>query len=160
MGVMAKWGPMTFEVTPQKITPLTGFKTAFKLKSDANNDTSGTPPTNTRGRELESVQFTVKYAQAAGTTPRSQMGTWRSLIGKVYVLYIGGKAWGAANFQLEAAELTNVVWDSNGNMLEAEVAITLTEYTKSASKETTTAASKQAALSAKPSSEQKAAKAP
>jgi len=160
MGVMAKWGPMTFEVAPQKITSLTGFKTSFKLKSDANNDTSGTPPTNTRGRELESVQFNVKYVRAAGTEPRSQMGTWRSLIGKVHVLYVGGKAWGAANFQLETVELANVVWDSNGNMLEAEVAITLTEYTKSTSKNKTTIASKQAALSAKPSSEQKAAKAP
>ena len=160
MGIMAKWGPMTFEITPQKITSLTGFKTSFKLKTDANNDTSGTPPTNTRGRELETVQFNVKYVQAAGVTPRSQIGTWRSLIGKVYVLYIGGKAWGAANFQLEAVDLTNVVWDGKGNMLEVEATITLTEYEKSTGKKKTTTVSKQAALSAKPSSEQKAQKAP
>ena len=109
---------------------------------------------------MESVQFNVKYAQAAGVTPRSQMGTWRSLIGKVYVLYIGGKAWGAANFQLEAVDLTNVVWDGKGNMLEVEAAITLTEYEKSTGKKKTTTVSKQAALSAKPNSEQKAQKAP
>lgn len=160
MGVIAKWGPMTFEVAPQKISAIKDFQTSFKLKSDANNDTSGTPPTNTRGRELETVQFSVKYLQAAGINPRSQIGTWRSLIGEVNILYIGGKAWGAANFQLESVDISNTMLDIQGNMLAADVAVTLKEYVKSTKSKQKKQKSKASALSAKPTKEEKAKKAP
>lgn len=55
MGVIASWGSKKFEVNPKKIYPFRDFSTGFKLKTDANADTSGTSPTNTRGRELEQI---------------------------------------------------------------------------------------------------------
>ena len=51
MAVMAQWGPMKFEISASALTPLTNFRTGFKIKNEETTDTSGTPPTNTTGCE-------------------------------------------------------------------------------------------------------------
>lgn len=136
MGVMAKWGEMVFEISAKSLTPLTNFRTGFKIKSEETTDTSGTPPTNTTGRDTEQITFTVTYSGFDGSDVRRRFGAWRALIGKVNVFYLGGEPFGAQNFQLESAELSACEINSNGKMIYAEVSITLTEYVKQTSKST------------------------
>ena len=57
MAYMVKWGPKGFLVSPSKVVPFDGFSTDMKLKADSENDTSGTEPTNTRGRELRTISL-------------------------------------------------------------------------------------------------------
>ena len=136
MGVMAKWGEMVFEISAKSLTPLTNFRTGFKIKNEETTDTSGTPPTNTTGRDTEQITFTVTYSGFDGSDVRRRFGAWRALIGKVNVFYLGGEPFGAQNFQLESADLSACEIDSNGKMIYAEVSITLKEYVKQTSKST------------------------
>lgn len=128
MGLMGSWGAKKFEVNTKSLTAITGLTTAYKLKADANNDTSGTTPTNTRGRELEEVSFSVKYLAATGINVRAEFGSWRNLIGQSYPLIIGGVRFGPEKFELQSASISDTALDTNGTFIAATVALAFKEF--------------------------------
>ena len=170
---MAQWGSKGFLVSPGKIVPLSTISTAYVLKSESNNDTSGTPPTNTRGLELEEIKLETTYLTAAGVDPRGQVEEWKSLIGDTNPLYIQGKRFGPKLLQLKQVSVQNVLLDNAGRFLSVDLSISLQEYTPPSTKVSSkpfasasksvgssggSSTSKSAARSAKPSTDDKAAK--
>ena len=133
---MAKWGNKGFLISDSKVVPLTNLATAFNRKADENEDTSGTPPTNTRGLELQSITFDTTYLRAAGVDPRAQMEDWNPL-------YINGKQFGPKLLELESVSFSNIMLDGKGEFLQVDASITLKEYVPS----TTTVSSKQTSTS-------------
>lgn len=170
---MAQWGSKGFLVSPGKIVPLSTISTAYVLKSESNNDTSGTPPINTRGLELEEITLETTYLTAAGVDPRGQVEEWKSLIGDTNPLYIQGKRFGPKLLQLKQVSVQNVLLDNAGRFLSVDLSISLQEYTPPSTKVSSkpfasasksvgssggSSTSKSAAMSAKPSTDDKAAK--
>ena len=170
---MAQWGSKGFLVSPGKIVPLSTISTAYVLKSESNNDTSGTPPTNTRGLELEEITLETTYLTAGGVDPRGQVEEWKSLIGDTNPLYIQGKRFGPKLLQLKQVSVQNVLLDNAGRFLSVDLSISLQEYTPPSTKVSSkpfasasksvgssggSSTSKSAAMSAKPSTDDKAAK--
>ena len=147
MSYLARWGPKGFLVSPSKIVPFNDFSTTVALKADSENDTSGTAPTNTRGRELQPMNFSTTYLRSLGVDPRAQWEEWESLIGQVHPLLIEGRRFGPAKMILTEASLSDVVVSNTGAFLEATVSIVLQEYVEKGSGTTsgTTAAASQAA---------------
>ncbi len=127
MDYMAKWGPKGFVVTPSKIITLSDLSTSMSLKRDSENDTSGTAPTNTRGRELRPIEFSATYVRAAGVDPRAQLEEWESLLGEKYPLIIGGKQFGPESMILTSVEASNIELSDKGVFLSVEVKISLEE---------------------------------
>lgn len=127
-GYLATWGPKKFVVSPTKIVPFQEFKTTYTLKEDSENDTSGTAPTNTRGRELQTMTFSTTYLRAAGTDPQAQIKEWESLLGIAHPLYIRGQRFGPAKMMLTQVDVSNVEFSNSGIFLKAAVSITLKEY--------------------------------
>lgn len=130
MGYMAKWGPKGFLVSPSKVVPFNDLKTSYELKEDSENDTSGTPPTNTRGRQLQTITFSTVYMKALGTDPRGQMAEWYAELGKAYPLYIGGRQFGPPLLKLKKVELSDYEMNNEGDFLKMVVSITLEEYSE------------------------------
>ena len=161
MAVQAKWGKKMFVISPSKITAISDFATSYKMKSDTNDDTSGTKKTNTRGREPEEVSFSVKYLAAAGASPRNDFTKWRALVGKKEFLYIGSTKYGTHKFQLSSADISDVILDNKGRTLQAVVTLHFTEVlpTKK-SKSKSSKGSKIQAKSAKASKTDKKIKSP
>lgn len=163
MGYMVKWGPKGFLVSSDKVVPFTAFTTSVALKSDANNDTSGTPATNTTGRDLQPMSFETFYARALGTDPIAQWEEWSSLIGEAYPLYIGGVRFGPKKMQLQNVTMSESEFAPSGVMLSAKFAITLQELqsqedaistkdvVENASTTTNSAAARSSAMAATPS---------
>ena len=133
-GYLAKWGIKGFLISPDKIVPFNNLSTSFALKSENNTDTSGTAPTNTRGRELQTITFTTTYMTATGVDPRKQMKEWYALVGKTYPLYIGGEQFGPPLLQLEKVDWNNYQFAPNGKIISADASITLKEYSGNAQK--------------------------
>lgn len=164
MAVQASWGSMTFQVSPNRITAITGLTTGFNRKADTNEDTSGQPTTNTKGLDLQSVSFDVSYVAGLGVDPRSMIDAWKSQFFKRYPLYIGGRRFGARFMELDSVDVGNIVLDNRGRFIQVDISITLTEYvppdtTVSAKKTSGGAASSTAgATSAKPSTTDKSSK--
>lgn len=128
MAYMVRWGPKGFLVSPSKVVPFGNFTTSMKLKSDSENDTSGTEPTNTRGRELRPVTFETTYMSALGVDPRGQIDEWEELIGQAYPLYIGSKRFGPPKMMLKEVATSDVKLTTQGEMISCKIAITLEEY--------------------------------
>lgn len=140
-GYLATWGPKKFLVSPEMIVPFQDFKTSYILKTDSENDTSGTAPTNTRGRELQTMTFSTTYLRAAGTDPQAQIKEWESLLGSAYPLYIRGQRFGPAKMMLTQVDVSEVEFSNSGLFLKATIANTLTEYADSNTTKVKTGAS-------------------
>lgn len=130
MTFIARWGPKGFLTSPTKIVPFNGFSTSLALKADSENDTSGTNPTNTRGRELRPISFETTYFSAAGVDPRAQVEEWESLLGQSHPLYIGEKRFGPAKMKLTAVSTSEVQMTATGKWISCKVAMTLEEYSE------------------------------
>lgn len=128
MKYLAKWGPKGFLISPSKIVPFNDFATTVALKADSENDTSGTAPTNTRGLELQQMNFSTTYLRAAGVDPRAQWEEWQSLVGKVHPLLIEGRQFGPKKMLLKEVSLSAVEFNNTGAFLSATVSIVLQEY--------------------------------
>lgn len=140
---MAQWGNKGFLVSPSKIVPLLNVVTGYARKSDTNDDTSGTPTTNTRGLELQTIKLETRYISSAGVNPREQLDDWKKQFGKQYPLYINGKQFGPKLLELDSVDFSNVILDNVGNFIQVDVAVTLVEYVPP----TTTVSSKKASTS-------------
>ena len=131
MGYTAQWGKKGFIVSPTKVVPISNISTGLKLKTNSENDTSGTATTNTRGRELQTITFDTKYLAAAGVNPRGQITEWESELGNVYPLYIGGKRFGPPKMKLTAVNESEFQLTPGGELLSVTISITLEEYDES-----------------------------
>ena len=133
MGYKARWGPMGFLVSPNKIVPFDNFSTSITLKTDNGNDTSGTSASNTRGLELQPMTFTTKYMRAAGVDPLERFNAWKALIGKSHPLYIGSKRFGPSKMRLKGISVSELLTNNNGAFLSITLDITLEEYSSASS---------------------------
>lgn len=136
---IAKWGNKGFIIRPDRIVPLLGMSTALARKQDTGNDTSGTPTTNTRGMELQSITLETRYVAAANNDIAGQIADWKAQFNEKFPLYINGKQFGPKLLELSRVDVADVTFDNLGRMLTADVTITLQEY----SPPTTTVSSKQ-----------------
>lgn len=124
----ARWGPKGFIVSQDKIVSMSELATSLALKKDSENDTSGTPPTNTRGRELRPITFKVSYYAAAGVDPRDQIRQWEAELGNFYPLFIEGKRFGAEKMMLTQVATSDIKLSNTGRFISCVVSITLEEY--------------------------------
>lgn len=143
MEYLAKWGNKGFLVNPSKVVPLLSLKTGFARKADTNEDTSGTPPTNTRGLELQTITLETRYLAGLGVDPRDQIEDWKKQFGKRYPLYVNGRQFGPDLLELDKVDITDVVLDNRGKFIRVDLMVTLVEYVPP----TTTVSSKQATAS-------------
>lgn len=129
MSNMAQWGSKEFLLSPTKIILMESFTTSVELKSDSENDTSGTSPTNTRGLVARPVSFSVTYTRALGVDPRAQLEEWESLVGQSNPLYIGGKRFGPNSLILKKVDSSNFVLSQKGDFLSVTIALSFVENT-------------------------------
>lgn len=134
MGIMGFWGSETWEISPSKIKALAELSTSYTLKAQANNDTSGTPPINTTGKELQPVRFSWNLYAVAGVSVRQEVTHWGELVGEKNPLYIGGDRFGPALMQLQQVDVSNVTIDNRGRWLSAQISISLMEFVPSVKK--------------------------
>lgn len=127
---MAQWGPKGFLVSPEKIVTFDNLSTSIALKSDSANDTSGTAPTNTKGRELQTVSMTINYVRAAGVDPRAQFDEWSSLVGQYNTLYIGEEPFGPEYLMLTKVDLSDLQLTPDGTFISMKIAVSFDEYIK------------------------------
>lgn len=128
MNYFAKWGPKGFLYSDTKTVPFWGMSTGYALKSGNNLDTSGTEPTNTTGRDAQTITFNTRYALYLGTDPKAQMHEWYDLAEDVWPFYVGGQQFGPPLLQLQDVQWSNHVIDASGRLISVDATITLREW--------------------------------
>lgn len=165
---MAKWGNKGFRINANQIAPIMDLGTGFSRKSDTNNDTSGQPTTNTRGLELQTITLETTYLAGAGVDPRGQIEDWKKQFGQRWPLIINGQQFGPDLLELESVDFSNIVLSNTGKFLRVDASITLVEYvpptttvsSKQLNQNEAAASSNAGAMSAGPSSDDKASRKP
>lgn len=131
MAQKASWGPKSFETTPRSIRPFSGFTTSVTLKEDSENDTSGTPPTNTRGRELQPLSFETLCVKAAGVDPMAEYVEWCNLVGQNHPFYLGGVKLGPADrFILKSVGVAETEHAEDGTVICMKLSLAFVEFTE------------------------------
>lgn len=155
MGNMAKWGSKVFKVSPSKVLPIEGLTTTVSVKSDTQNDTSGTNKSNSKGLELQPVEFSATYLRALGVDPLAELNSWNSLVGKTNPLYIGGKKFGPAKLTLKKVAASDILLSTvDGTMIRCTLKFSFEQYSKPTStstKKTSSSSSSKKSTSSKKS---------
>ena len=127
MATMAKWGPKTWAVTPQKVVALEGLAFSYSQVADNNTSTEEKKTTNERGTDLFPLSFTTVLHSGAGVDVRAEIESWKKLVTKVNYFYMGGKKLGP-KLQLRKVSVSNVKIDDFGRMRLATLSFELKEY--------------------------------
>ena len=127
MATMAKWGPKTWAVTPQKVVALEGLAFSYSQVADNNTSTEEKKTTNERGTDLFPLSFTTVLHSGAGVDVRAEIESWKKLVTKVNYFYLGGKKLGP-KLQLRKASVNNVKIDDFGRMRLATLSFEFKEY--------------------------------
>lgn len=127
MATMAKWGPKTWAVTPQKVVALEGLAFSYSQVADNNTSTEEKKTTNERGTDLFPLGFTTVLHSGAGVDVRAEIESWKKLITKVNYFYLGGKKLGP-KLQLRKVSVSNVKIDDFGRMRLATLSFEFKEY--------------------------------
>lgn len=127
MATMAKWGPKTWAVTPQKVVALEGLAFSYSQVADNNTSTEEKKTTNERGTDLFPLSFTTVLHSGAGVDVRAEIESWKKLVTKVNYFYLGGKKLGP-KLQLRKVSVSNVKIDDMGRMRLATLSFELKEY--------------------------------
>ena len=127
MATMAKWGPKTWAVTPQKVVALEGLAFSYSQVADNNTSTEEKKTTNERGTDLFPLSFTTVLHSGAGVDVRKEIESWKALVTKVNYFYLGGKKLGP-KLQLRKVSVSNVKIDDFGRMRLATLSFELKEY--------------------------------
>ncbi len=127
MATMAKWGPKTWAVTPQKVVALEGLAFSYSQVADNNTSTEEKKTTNERGTDLFPLSFTTVLHSGAGVDVRAEIESWKKLVTKVNYFYLGGKKLGP-KLQLRKVSVNNVKTDDFGRMRLATLSFEFKEY--------------------------------
>ena len=127
MATMAKWGPKTWAVTPQKVVALEGLAFSYSQVADNKTSTEEKKTTNERGTDLFPLSFTTVLHSGAGVDVRAEIESWKKLVTKVNYFYLGGKKLGP-KLQLRKVSVNNVKIDDFGRMRLATLSFEFKEY--------------------------------
>lgn len=125
---LAQWGHKGFLVSTVKVVPFNDLATAFTLKSEYHQDTTGKEPIYVRGREMQTITCGTTYLKVLGVDPKNQMRQWYDCIGMTYPLYIGGVQFGPPLLQLTRVDWSNFLHAGDGKIIGVDAAITFNEY--------------------------------
>lgn len=128
MSLMAKWGPMKWNVNPHTVLAIQGLSFSFAQVADENTSTEEKKTTNERGTELMPLSFSTVLHSGAGVDVRAEVEKWEKLVTCAYPLYLDGKKLGPARLQLRKVSVSDVKLDNSGRMLLATLSFEFKEY--------------------------------
>lgn len=121
---------MVFEVSADKIRTFDGFTRESSDRWAAHEVIGQKPLSEFSGPGLDKVSFTMRLDAQYGINPRVEMENLleMSRSGQVARLVIGGKPLGVDRWKITGLLQKWKVTDNQGNLLVAELDVTLEEY--------------------------------
>lgn len=122
--VQAEWNNQKWEISGDKVRPVISLdiETGARTETDSEKDA-----TVFIGRELELVSLVFKTSTMTGGDPAKERKQYDELVGKSAPLYIGTEQIGENDMLLKSADFSNVIMNSDGVILAAEVRLDFIE---------------------------------
>lgn len=142
MSNIARWRSKEWEVSASGVKTLEDLQFSWEQQADNNSSTEDTALTNERGMKLFPLSFKTVLHAGTGTDVRQEIESWKELVTKTGILYLGGVPLGP-KLQLRKVAVSGVKINNSGRMLYAELSLSFKEYdedTTSVPDETSTSA--------------------
>ncbi|MCT8975488.1 phage tail protein [Clostridium sp. CX1] len=130
MAKIGSFGEIVFEVSEKITQTFSNLKRSGSVRWAEHEVNQKKPISEFIGAELEEISFDILLKAELGVNPSKQLEKLREIrdTGKVDYFIIGGKPVSQNYWYIQQmSEAYNVI-DSNGNILSAEVNVTLKEY--------------------------------
>lgn len=114
MAAQMSWAGKSLEVSPVKVTPVTGFSADWSVDSE----------TGARGED--NYKCTAKLVAGFGVDVRKEIDAWSALVGTTAPLYIGGRQFGTGSMKLSSLSASVTQIDNDGRFLVAELSFSFT----------------------------------
>lgn len=125
-------GDIVFTVSEDKIYTLDQFTRSASSRWAQHDRIGQKPKKEFIGPGVDTVSFSIRVSAAVGLNPRRELDKLTALerAGKAMKLMLGGKGIGVGLWVITSLSQDWEVIDNEGNVLEAEVKLTLEEYVK------------------------------
>lgn len=130
MSKIGSFGEIVFEVSPKKTLTFSEFQRSGSARWNEHEIIGLKPKSEFNGPGLEEISFTILLKAELGVNPSKQLTKLRNMrdTGKVSSFVIGGKPISNNYWSIQQLSESHKVVDNKGNILVAEVSITLKEY--------------------------------
>jgi phage protein U len=130
MAVIGSWGDITFAVSRNKVKTFDDLKWDSGAQYTTHNRHLKEPLLEFTGPDAESMTFSMFFSVFLGVNPITEVAKLLQAMrrGEVNRLVIGAKAYGTNKWVI--TKLSNALkrYDNRGNLLVAEVSVTMKSY--------------------------------
>ncbi len=132
MAQIGNFGSMiTFEVSANRMLPLTNMKRTVSGRWKKHNIIGGSPRSEFQGADSDETTITIILSAEHGIRPRQMIEKIEAAAksGMIDYLVIGGKRIGSSKVYISSmSEQWNCIWN-RGELVKATIDITFSEYT-------------------------------
>ena len=132
MNKLGNLGPIVFVVSQTAIRTIEDFNRSSAGRWAQHDILGQKPKKEFLGPGVDKVTFTIRFSAAHGLNPRKELDqlTMLERAGKAMPLILGGKGVGVSLWVITDSSQDWQKLDSNGNVIDAQVSLTLEEYVK------------------------------
>lgn len=126
--IQASWGPMSFEISENRIASLNGFSFAKELELETGTDKEGSSATNNKGVKASTFSLTYKASVMVGSDVLEEYKKWSDLVGQYAPFYLSEKKFGVDQYQLIKVGLSDCTLDNHGRIIVGTIEVGFSEY--------------------------------
>lgn len=129
---IAVWGPKVFSASLNKVYTFDDYNFSSSINIEDQEVEGSKPSTYIKGLNGDEVSFTIKLLNQKNVNVRDEIISWINLQNyKVpYMLIINNKPITCSKFLLTSVQVSNAIFDSNGDYIRADLAVSFKEYTR------------------------------
>jgi hypothetical protein len=138
---IAVFGSKVFDVTQNKIHTFEDFQYGSSFETEKQEAIGKKPSTYDKGPGLNTIGFKIKLNVEHGINPRREIDEWENMKDSkiAHPFILGGRPLGGNKWRILNIQASEEIIDNKGNMLYAEITVSLEEYVRpgTAAKKTT-----------------------
>lgn len=129
---LASFAGKAFEVSRNRIYTFDSLSGSFGLITEEQDVEGNKPSTYIKGKNLESVSFSVGLRQSKTVNVENEINSWRKICNAAtpYMLFIGGKPVINNKFLLVSVNIDDTLYSVRGKLIKAVLNLEFKEYVR------------------------------
>lgn len=130
--IVGALGGLTFEVSASAVKTARSVSYKGSAQYTAHKRHLGKGLVEYTGSDPETISFSILISKALGYAPDSGIAMLRSYVnnGTAVTFVLGTKSYGSYKWIVKSFEVKGEEYDKKGNMIGADISVTIVEYAK------------------------------
>ena len=131
MTVQAQFLTKKWEISPNKVMPLTGINYNSAVKTETAKTSGGRDKIVSKGYDSDTLSVSYDVHKTAGCDPEKEFSDVKLLTGKVGPFLIGGSRFGAILWRLISVKPSEITTTPTGEIISMKITLNFEEPTAS-----------------------------